>query len=376
MRTAIVSDLHLGSSNGDDLLRDGEIRRILLEEISGADRLVLLGDAIELRELPLAATLEAARPFFVELGEAMAGAEIVLVPGNHDHRLAGSLLEELAFDSGGQLGLEQCLAPAGEAASRIAAWLGPATLAIAYPGIWLREDVYATHGHYMDCHMSLPRVECLAAAAVARVLGPIPDPAAPEDYERILAPIYGLSDGFVQGGIGRSRAGRRASPSESAWRRISAGDRHRGRFRRLATRTAFGAGIRSSVWGLNRLLRAEFEADISVAAITRSGIEAALEMERRLETGAAHLITGHTHRAGPGTEEGPWSLSGGGQLHNTGCWTFTSAFHRPGTPPGPYWPGTLTWVETDRPPRRVRLLDQLSREALRAKVRTLANSIK
>ena len=52
---------------------------------------------LELREKPLAATLEAARPFFEDLGEAMAGRHVVLVPGNHDHRLAEPLLEELAL---------------------------------------------------------------------------------------------------------------------------------------------------------------------------------------------------------------------------------------------------------------------------------------
>jgi metallophosphoesterase superfamily enzyme len=106
VRTAIVSDLHLGSSFGEDLLRDASIRAALLEEIGAADRLVLLGDALELRELPLPAVLAAARPFFEDVGEAMAGREVVLVPGNHDHRLAEPLLEEAAArDGGAALGL-------------------------------------------------------------------------------------------------------------------------------------------------------------------------------------------------------------------------------------------------------------------------------
>ncbi|MGH2974897.1 MAG: metallophosphoesterase, partial [Solirubrobacterales bacterium] len=123
MRTAIVSDLHLGSATGGDLGRDPAMRRALVEEIGGADRLVLLGDALELRELPLAAALAAARPFFEELGEAMAGRRVVLVPGNHDHRLAEPLLEELAF-AGGQLGLEHRFFPTREATTRIDSWLG------------------------------------------------------------------------------------------------------------------------------------------------------------------------------------------------------------------------------------------------------------
>src|SRR5262245_52536109 len=97
MRTAIVSDLHLGSAFGEDVARDAGVRQRMLEEIASADRVVLLGDVLELREKPLAAALESARPFFEELGAAMAGRHVVLVPGNHDHRLAEPLLERLAL---------------------------------------------------------------------------------------------------------------------------------------------------------------------------------------------------------------------------------------------------------------------------------------
>ncbi len=103
MRTAIVSDLHLGSGTGEDLVSDPAIRALLLEEIAAADRLVLLGDVLELRDFPLARVLELTQPFFAELGEAMAGRRIVLVPGNHDHRLGEPLLDELAL-GGGKLG--------------------------------------------------------------------------------------------------------------------------------------------------------------------------------------------------------------------------------------------------------------------------------
>ncbi len=79
-------------------------------------------------------------------------------------------------------------------------------------------------------------------------------------------------------------------------------------------------------------------------------------MTRRLQIDAAHTITGHTHRAGPEEGEAEWPLPGGGRLHNTGSWVFADAFHHPGAPPGPYWPGTVTWLEDEGPPRRVRLL--------------------
>jgi len=363
VRTAIVSDLHLGGAYGEDILRDAAIRRTLLEEVATADRVVLLGDVLELRELPLAAVLEAARPFFEELGEALAGRPVLLVPGNHDHRLAEPLLEQLAI-AGRPLDLEHRGPPAAEAATRIAAWLGEAELGLAYPGAWLREDVYATHGHYMDCHMSLPRLECIAAAAVMRSGNAPPDPARPGDYERVLRPVYGLSFGLAQSGlaVGASR------PSERAWRSISSRDHADGRVRRTAIRAIAGGAVPAGVWAVNRLLRADFDADLSAATITRSGIVAATETVRRLRIGAAHVIAGHTHRGGPEEGEADWRLPGGGRLHNTGSWVFADAFHHPGAPPGPYWPGTVTWVEDEGAPRRVRLLIEHPRDELRAAV--------
>jgi hypothetical protein len=371
VRTAIVSDLHLGGFVGEDLLRDANIRRVLLAEIGSADRVVLLGDVLELRELPLASVLEIARPFFEELGEAMGGGEVLLVPGNHDHRLAEPLLEGLALSSQPVLGLEHRQRPAMEATVRIDGWLGPTELCVAYPGTWLRGDVYATHGHYMDCHMSLPRMECIAAAAVMRAGNRLPDPASPDDYERVLRPVYGLAFGLAQSGLSRGAT----RPSERAWRSISGRHRANGRARRAAIRAVVAAGVPASVWTLNRLLEADFGADLSPGAITRSGIHAATELARRLGVDGTHVITGHTHRAGPRDDEAEWPLPGGGRLHNTGSWVFASAFHHPGTPPGPYWPGTVTWVEDEGAPQRVQLLTGHARDDLKATVgRSLRSS--
>jgi hypothetical protein len=369
MRTAIVSDLHLGSATGEDLLRDAAIRRVLFDEIEGADRLVLLGDVLELRELPLARVLEAAQPFFEQLGAAMAGRRVVLAPGNHDHRLAEPLLAELAL-AGDDLGLEHRGLPAGEATTRIAEWLGESELGIAYPGLWLRDDVYATHGHYMDCHMSLPRMECIAAAAIMRSGGPPPDPARPADYERVLRPIYGFAFGLAEAGLARGAT----RPSERAWRSISAVHRDGGRARQTALKATLATAVPAGMWLLNRAVRADFRPDLSAGSISRSGIEAATEMAWRLRIEAAHTVTGHTHRAGPDDGNEDWTLPGGGRLHNTGSWVYADAFHHPGRPPGPYWPGTVTWVEDEGPPRRVRLLHEHGREDLRAAVARIGSA--
>ena len=101
----------------------------------------------------------------------------------------------------------------------------------------------------MDCHLSLPRVECLAAAAVMRAVGPLPDPTGPADYERVLRPVYGLAYGARPGRLLHATSSR---PSERAWRIVSPPiarrrprpprrDRRGRRRRRPAT-----------VWALNR----------------------------------------------------------------------------------------------------------------------------
>lgn len=352
MRTAIISDLHLGVASDEDVLRDPDVRRVLLEEIAGADRLVLLGDVVELRNLPVGPSLARSRPFFEELGEALGEAEVTLVPGNHDHRLAEPLLDGISIAGEPALGLEHHHGPSPGPATLIGEWLGRARLKIAYPGVWLRSDVYATHGHYMDAHLSLPRAECVAAATMMRLSRPLPAQATPNDYERVLRPLYGFAYGLAQVMPVKRR---RNGPFERAWE-VLAGEEEK---RTLGTRAA-RAGFPWAIRGLNGLLRADFEPDVTPRAIFRSGVEAGIELALRLGVDDVHVITGHTHRGGPLPAEAEWALPRGGRLHNTGSWVFASAFHQPGTPPNSYWPGTVTWLEDNEPPRRVELLQDHS----------------
>jgi predicted phosphodiesterase len=374
MKTAILSDLHLGTTGGSDVLRDPEVRGVLLAELRGAERVVLLGDVVELRERPLGAALDLARPFLAEFGAALGGdVEVILVPGNHDARLAEPLLDRLSIE-GGRLALDSTAEPSPGPTAEIAAALAPARLRISYPGVWLREDVFATHGNYMDLHLSLPRAECVALAAVARIAGQLPDPATPADYERLVRPFYGLAYGAAQAMPRRVRERpREVGPSEAAWELLAAERPDRSRARRLKARAVRGA-FPAVVAGVNRLLHADFDSDISGEAIFRSGVEGAAEMARRLGVDGGHVITGHTHRGGPRPGEGPWRLPGGGRLHNTGNWVFSTALHNPGRPPNSYWPGTVTWLEDSGPPRRVELLrdrDHADLLALAARSRAL-----
>ena len=63
----------------------------------GADRLVLLGDIVELRQGPVRDALAAASRVLADLAQALApGAEVVIVPGNHDHHLLDGWLARRA----------------------------------------------------------------------------------------------------------------------------------------------------------------------------------------------------------------------------------------------------------------------------------------
>ena len=113
MRTAVVSDLHLGHGAGADLLRRPAFVDRLLEAVDGVDRLVLLGDVVEMRDIPLSESIAVARPLFARLAEALAGAEIVIVGGNHDHHLVERWLEDRALRDAAPLELEHRFEPTG-----------------------------------------------------------------------------------------------------------------------------------------------------------------------------------------------------------------------------------------------------------------------
>src|SRR4051794_4616576 len=138
MRTLLVSDLHLSTRSGVPVLESPAARAPLVEAAARADRVVLLGDAIELRDRPLADAFEAAAPLLEELGEAVGDREIVLVPGTPAHQLAAPILEPRGLKPARPLGLEQTAEPGGSGpVAALARRVGPASLTVAYPGLWV-----------------------------------------------------------------------------------------------------------------------------------------------------------------------------------------------------------------------------------------------
>jgi calcineurin-like phosphoesterase family protein len=355
--TLVVSDLHLGARTRIDLLRRGELRAPLLAALEGVERLVLLGDVLELRHGPAREALAAARGLFEALGERFGGREVVIVPGNHDHQLIAPWLERRGREEPAPpLGLEQRLAAADASplAGRLAEWAAPARVEIAYPGLWLREEVWATHGHYLDRHTTVPAYERIGAAVVERFVRPLPDPlAAPDDYEAILAPIYALLYGAAQY-VPASAGAAHNGASIRIWEQMRGGDRRRRRLRYAL----LAAGVPLTIAALNRAGLGPLRPELSSRALRRAGLEAIGEVVRRLGVQAQHVIFGHTHRSGPWRRDPAhdWTTPTGARLINAGTWAFEPAFLTATPNESPYWPGTCVVVEESGPPRLRRLL--------------------
>jgi hypothetical protein len=370
VRTLIVSDLHLGSSSHADLLRRSELREPLLDALQDVERLVLLGDVLELRHGPRREALAAARPLFEDLGRVFAGCEIVVVGGNHDHALVEPWLElrnELALTAA--LGVEQRFA-AGAASTmmaQLAEWAAPARLTAAYPGLWVRPDVYATHGHYLDCHLTIPTLERLGIGAMGRMLRrPAGSFAGADDYEAVTVPVFEWIDAVArQASTGDALNG---GMTVRAWRAFGGHgnhDRRDGQDRRattiarnLRTRTLAGS-FTLLIAALNRTGLGPLNADLSISELRRAGLRAMEEVTQRLDLSDAYVVFGHTHRAGPlpGDHEHEWRASSGGRLVNAGCWTYDPYFLTPTPGESPYWPGGCVLVEDDGPPVLRRLLE-------------------
>jgi predicted phosphodiesterase len=351
--TAVISDLHLGTRSQADVLRRPEIRRRLFEGLERADEIVLLGDVLELREQPLPDVLEIALPFFEELGEALPDRRVTILAGNHDHRLVADWLEEIRL-RGNPLGLEQrASADVTRIGALIAEKLPGNTVEIAYPGVWLRPGTYATHGHYLDAHMSIPRLEAIAIAATVRATGGIaPPPRTPDDYEAAIAPLYAFAYALAQGSS-RARRVLGMDLSRKVWKRID-GQRD------LRSRTLRGVAIPGTVWALNRAGMGPFEAKITGPRLRESGLEAMQELLDALGVDAREVVFGHTHRPGPLPGDAAWNR----RLFNTGSWLYEPNLIGSTPDSSPYWPGGAVFLSDDEPPVLERLLLDVAHEEL------------
>ena len=341
------------------MLDDPGCLRALLEAAGQADRLVLLGDVIELRQRPLRDALAAATPVLEAIGGALrARAGVVVLAGNHDHRLVSPWLQRrdraVPLTASGLIKARPG-DPLAEVLTRLGRPHGPVA---SYPGVALRDGVWAHHGHYADRHTTVPILERLGAGVMARVVGRrsgvgsgADAPRTVEDYEAELAPIYAWIDALAENTVAGSE--RDLEGSEAAWLALSSPQGLRGR--------ALAAGFPLLIAGFNRLGLGPLRSDLSGAALRRGALTAMGEVQARLGVSADWIVFGHTHRAGPLPEDdlAEWRTPAGTRLLNTGSWVREGALLRGDPKRSPYRAGFAAWVDSDPAiaPELVNLLD-------------------
>ncbi len=338
MRTLVISDLHLGNRTGRDVLRLAPARERLLEAVDGIDRLVLLGDTLELMHRRAERSMAAAEPVMRALGRQLGAArEVIVVPGNHDAPLA----RRWALAQGPELRLCNDVAPAASPAlEHLVGWLRPARARVAYPGVWLGEGIWATHGHYLDRHL-------------------VPESAV----------------GLLRFGAGQDREAR-AEPIDYERRRLRRHRPGRGTFpERLAARPAGtlleavagllrGALVHRALHLLMDTGLARVTAGLLDAQMRYAGVPAMARVVERLGVEADVVLFGHVHRRGPIDGE-RWPEQTGTRFINTGSWLYEPLLVDGATPPHGYWPGGAILIEDGRTPRSVGLLDGVGAEQLR-----------
>jgi UDP-2,3-diacylglucosamine pyrophosphatase LpxH len=335
-RTLVISDLHLGGRFFGGVLTRPEPLRRLLCAVGGIDRLVLLGDTVELAERRPGRSMSIAEPVLRALGSALGPRrEVVLVAGNHDH----ALVRDWVRAAGDRLGVATPVPlDASPQLARLASWLAPAQVSASYPGTWLEERVFATHGHYLDMHL---RPVSSYGVRRRRRASQLPDPATPADYE-----LAGRT--LRQSRIEAMQRGFMSSPSGLL-----------GLLRYTLTRQLKARVLRPWL--------APLTASMLNAQMLHAGMPGLSQVAENLRIDADTVIFGHVHRLGPvgGDAPGLWRAATGARLLNTGSWLWEPLLVHRARPPHPYWPGGAVLLEPGRPARTVGLLDDLGPDALR-----------
>ena len=353
MRTLIVSDLHLGLRTGADVLRRPEPLERLLDAIDGAQRLVLLGDTLELGTSRAREPTADAQRVLRSIGERLGPERsVIVVPGNHDGRLvrAWALSRERALGVADEVPTE-----ASPGLAALASWLTPARVRVCYPGVWLGDGVWATHGHYLDRHLvpesTFGVLRSAAARAVGRGSASALPPARPIDYE-----------------WARRRAAARRQRRRSVRRDgfiTQLRERPLGTLVQTAAELAREGAMPQIPQLMMRARLTSATARLADAQMRRSAVPAMAEVARRLGVDADWIVFGHVHRLGPRDEQDWQPVAGGPRLLNTGAWLFEAMLLDQATPPHPYWPGGAVLVEPGRNPVVVGLLDGLEADDLR-----------
>lgn len=379
MRTLVVSDLHIGARDRFSVIERPAVLEVMLKEIDRCDRLVLLGDLVELLEAEAGRTLRVARPILRAIGARVGpDRQIIYLPGNHDRGAIRGWIRA----TGPAIETESVVPPsASPLLAAVVEALAPAPVEVRYPGVWLSDRIWAHHGHYLNRYLHpdqaygvMPRRRERTPAGRSR----------PIDFEpRRLG-------GGLGGGGGGLRSLVRYMPLRAALGLEDAGELARaatmpptGELRPVSGGPVSGAaGPRSPGYPdeplvpintfksrlHDRLLHPSLSPIIayllslqvrshSIPAVARAAHDLGIEPE--------YLLFGHVHRRGPieGEDLDQWN-AWGPKILNTGSWRWEPVLVQRVSPPHPYWPGGAIVIDELGEPSSVGLLDGLSREDL------------
>ena len=338
-RTLIISDLHIGGRFFHTVLTRPEPLARLLAALDDIDRLVILGDAVELMERRPRRSMEIAQPIISAIGRRLGpDKQVIVVPGNHD----APFVRPWAWQLGDRLRTEtEVPLDCTPWLRAFTSWFAPARVNVSYPGVWLEPGVWATHGHYLDVH--LVPISSYGFAR-GRLRGLPADRATPSEYEH-------------QRRHRRSQVRRQSKLAHgSSWLLDQSGE---------LLRAALSAVIK------HQLLRprlSQVNAAVLRAQVNHAGIPALARVVHRLGIDADWVIYGHCHRLGPlaGDDLSVWQgPNGRPRIVNTGSWLYESPVAHGVQPPNPYWPGGAVLLEPEREPRAFGLLDDVPAQALR-----------
>ena len=316
MRTLVISDIHLGQGGGVSVLTRPRPLAKLLEALDQHDRLVLLGDTVELQESHPEQAFPVAEPVIRAIAEHLGeDKQVLVVPGNHDHALVRRWAREL----GPELQRDNVVpVDASPWLERFVSWFDATRVEVHYPGLWLGDRIWATHGHYLNHYLRPVSSYGLYPRKPVR-------PATPAETEYIASgrAVPHLRDGML--------------PERWLDRHIPP---------RLAPLSSF-------------LLDRQMQ---------RHALQAMLVATQALEVEADHVIFGHVHRRGPRERDdlSRWSgADGHPRLLNTGCWRYEPVVVRGlDGRRASYWPGGAVSIGEDGVPRSVGLLEGLSEKEL------------